>query len=227
MIKKSCFTSIFAGFVALLVLAESAGADLANGEFIDDLSPWIVSPLIVGGDNGVVWIDGDADGDGEAKFIPDLADSPSWDDSTLSQIFTLDPQSLTLSFDFRMGTVGDETDIFTASLLDTTVLENPLVFVSGETYFYYFDSVAFENKATEVFVSVIDNIRTVSLDVSTWASEEVKLVFNLEHDYTEAVDTEVYLDNVGVSLVPVPGALVLGSIGLSLAGCWLGKRRTL
>ena len=204
MIKRSCFTSIIAGFVSLLVLAESAPADLANGEFIDNLSPWIVSPLIVGGDNGVVWIDGDGDHDGEAKFIPD--DLESYANSTLSQMITVVSEFPILSFDVLMDT-GDhpETDIFTASLNNgvpfyTLSSDDPRIVggVFAETFTY---------------------------DVSSFIGL-VELEFNLAHDYiNDDSETTVRLDNV--ALVPVPGALVLGSIGLSLAGCWLGKRRTL
>ena len=92
MIKKSCFTSIIVGFVCLLVLAESAPADLVNGEFIDNISPpWIV-------DAGVVeWIDDDTGGDGEAKFIGD-EDGESYDNSTLSQEITVELGFSVLSF---------------------------------------------------------------------------------------------------------------------------------
>jgi hypothetical protein len=33
MIKRSCFTSITVGFISLLLLVESAPADLMNGDF--------------------------------------------------------------------------------------------------------------------------------------------------------------------------------------------------
>ena len=97
---------------------------------------------------------------------------------------------------------GDETDIFTASLGEEVLYELP--------------------SSNPLVGSVIP----VTLDVSDYVGVgSVKLEFNLAHDYDDGSETTVQLDNV--ALVPVPGAVVLGSIGLSLAGCWLGKRRTL
>ncbi len=193
MLKRSCLKSVVAAsVVSLLVLAQSAHADLMNGEFIDNLSPWTVDPT-----GAVLWIDADAADDGEALFIPD--DQELYPESTLSQIFTLDPESLTLSFDFVMDIIA-ETDIFTASLLDDQ--GDALGPFSDEADFFYFlDSKGEEHKAAEVVVTG----DTVSLDVSSWAGEEVKLVFNLQHDYTDGEDTYVSLDNVAVSIIPAPG----------------------
>jgi hypothetical protein len=100
-----------------------------------------------------------------------------------------------------------ETDVFTTSLLDSH--GNPRICVSGKTYFYSLDSNGDEEMAPGV--SAIGN--TVSLGVSSWAGEEVKLRFTLEHDYTDDIDTYAFLDNVGVLIIPGPGAFVLAGLG--------------
>ncbi|MBL7189376.1 MAG: hypothetical protein ISS70_23860 [Phycisphaerae bacterium] len=208
MIKRSCFTSIIAGFVSLLVLTESAPADLdteeflENGKFIGNLSPWSVSPAIVDV-YPVKWFDDDGDGDGEAGFRPDPDESYEY--SALSQKITVYPEFPWLSFDVLMKTVlpGHETDVFTASLGGTELYE----LLSSDP--------------------MVGGVIPVTLNVSDFIlAGSVTLEFKLAHDYTPGdSETTVQLDNV--ALVPIPGALVLGSIGLSLAGCWLGKRRTL
>ena len=213
MIKRSCFTSIIAGFVSLLVLTESAPADLVNGvkngDFSDDISisgnGWDITAGVVAWD--IV--------DQAAFFKQDPDDDASVTDSTLSQTITVDPKFPILSFDVLMTTIDpSETDFFTVTLgtellytLPSTDVPPPLI--SG-------DSSSFEETVT----------RNVSFLINTSDPQpvDVKLEFNLQHSYDDG-PTVVRLDNV--ALVPVPGALVLGSIGLSLAGCWLGKRRRL
>ena len=217
--KESYIIIVAAIVVSLWISTQPVQADLVNGEFINNLNPWIVAP-----DGPVMWVDEDLDGDGGAFFIQDAAGVLS--DSTLSQGFQLDPLSLTLSFDFLMDVVwtngnGGETDTFTVSLLDAS--DAPLINVSGQQYFYSFNSNYTEDLATGVVVTG----NTVSLDVSGLVSQDVTLKFNLHHEYGDSQDTTVLLDNVAVSVIPAPGAVLLGSIGLSLSGWKLRKRRTL
>ena len=115
MIKRSCFTSIIAGFVSLLVLTESAPADLVNGvkngDFSDDISisgnGWDITAGVVAWD--IV--------DQAAFFKQDPDDDASVTDSTLSQTITVDPKFPILSFDVLMTTIDpSETDFFTVTL---------------------------------------------------------------------------------------------------------------
>lgn len=210
--KKECRLIMAAACAVLFqVSMQPALADVTNGTFDTDLSGWNV-------ESGVV-LHELVGGDGKALFKQDDDDEdPS---SILSQPFTLDPLSLTLSFDREMESfVPGETDTFTASLLDSS--DNPLVSYSGETYFYSLNSQSPPIEETATGVTVTGN--TVSLDVSSWAGDDVKLLFALEHEYDDQF-TSVLVDNVSVSLVPVPGAFVLGSLGLCFAGWRFRKRR--
>lgn len=210
--KRECsFIVAAAGIVSLWLSTQPVRADLMNGTFDTGLSGWSITSGIV--QHAL------AGGDGKARFVQD--DNNFDPSSTLSQPFTLNPGSLTLSFERQMQSifVGGETDTFTASLLDS--IGNPLVAIAGETHFYSLDSAGAEHTAA-TGVSVFGN--TVSLDVSSWANSNVTLVFSLAHDYTDALQTSVLVDNVAVSVVPVPGAGVLAGLGLGLAG-WRLRRR--
>ncbi len=191
MIKRSCFTLITVGLISLLVLSQSASADLVNGDFSDDFSGntdptlgWVVTAGSV-----TPWPTG------AALFSPDP--EKDFEHSTLFQSFELDEKSLTLSFDVLMETAGGETDVFTASLNGTTI--------------YTLSSDFGGNSFEETF----------SYDVSSLAGHPVNLVFDLLHDYDDESNTFVILDNV---VVPVPSAVILGSLGLTFSG-WLLKRR--
>lgn len=212
MSKRNCrFFIVMVAFVWLV--ARSGLAGVTNGEFIYGLDAWTV-------ESGTV----EHSVDDEAMFEPDLYGAPT---STLSQMFTLDTGALTLCFDVRMETESEngtpETDVFTASLLNS--LDNPMICVPGETYFYSLDSNGDEEIATGVSV-MGGTLKTISLDVSSWAGEEVKLRFSLEHDYADDVDTYAFLDNVGVPIVPGPSALMLAGLGVGLAS-WLRRYRVL
>lgn len=210
--KKIYGKYVVVSVVLLLVSTQSAPAELTNGDFSNDFTlntdptkDWFV-------ESGIVkhWVDN------MANFVED--DDKALN-STLSQIFTLDPLSLELSFDVVMpGVFGGETDKFTASLLNPTTQE-ALISIFGKTYFYYLDS---GDVVDDTLVTVTGK-KTISLDVSSWANQEVKLVFNLEHEYDDGKETNVFLDNVSVSLVPVPGAFMLGCIGI---GTFSFLRRT-
>ena len=208
MLNKGCFKCVFVSIVFLLVSTQSAQSGLTNGDFSDGLLyPWVAS--------GNVTYDEEA----EAALFSEMEDGTP---STLSQQFTLELGSLTLSFEMLMETVVEEpeTDRFTASLLDSS--DNPLFPVLGETYFYSLSSANHEE--TGEGVSVIDD--RVSLDdVTSLGGEQVKLVFGLFPD-DDDFETTVILDNVEVSVIPAPGAILLGSIGVGLVG-WLKRRRTL
>ncbi len=196
MIKQSFFTSIIVGIISLLVLAESASAGLMNGDFSTDLSNgWTITNWPVVWDAGIQ----------VASFEPD----PSWNaaNSTLSQSFTVEPGLSTLSFDVLMkikpATGPAETDIFTASL-------------NGGMPFYTLSSTDLITAGVSSFAE------TFTYDMSSFiGTGQVKLEFNLAHDYMDVWDTTVLLDNV--ELTPVPSAVLLGMLGLCVAGVKLRK----
>jgi hypothetical protein len=61
------------------------------------------------------------------------------------------------------------------------------------------------------------------LDVSNWAGYDVLLSFDLWGGL-DGMQTTVSLDNVNVSVIPAPGALLLAFIGTGLVG-WLRRSR--
>jgi hypothetical protein len=125
---------------------------------------------------------------------------------------------MTLSFDLTMETGEGETDVFTASLLNP-LTNAPLISLSGKNYFF---SLSSNGVIEDDLVTVTGD--TYGLDVFGITVSNVKIVFDLAHEYDET-DTYAFLDNVNVSLIPAPGAFVLGSIGIAFVS-WLRRRRT-
>ena len=216
MLKRIIFTSITVGFISLLVLAETASADLMNGDFsyeissINDDNKWDITA------GPVDWWKGTPPADPSitdssinipaALFRPDGSAS----NSTLIQMITVDPGFSLLSFDIFMTTeIPTESDTFTATLGTESL---------GFVDLYTLSSSALIGDGEATFA------KTVTYDVSSFIDAgEVRLTFNLAHnnDLTDPVTT-VLLDNV--ALVPVPSAVILGSLGLTFSG-WLLKRR--
>lgn len=194
------------GLFALSVA--SAAPTLQNGDFSGGLTGWTV-------EYGTV-----TDGGGYALFQEDTSSLSS----TLSQVFNLPVGSQTLSFERVMTSGGSPTfvswpDTFTASLLDPLTFD-PLIANPGVTEFYSLD-----NLGNETTVGLVAG-NTVTLDVSALAGKDVFLSFDLWGG-DDGMSTIVKLDNVnvsGVSVVPVPGALLLGFIGTSLVG-WLRRAK--
>jgi len=196
--------------------APSAVADpaIVNGDFSAGLTDWTVE-----------W--GDVtDGGGFALFQEDVPEFPG-DlpdiSSTLSQAFTLPGQALFLSFDLAMTAEGNPDplawpDAFTASLLDGGTLDPLVSWDPFVTEFFLFENTGLMETAVGVAVAG----DTVSLDVSAWAGQDVLLSFDLWAG-EDGMTTTAALDNVNVSLVPVPGAAVLGALGL--ASGLVGLRR--
>jgi len=203
--KKTYLKSLGVGGIALLCLCLTslAGPTVENGDFSAGLTGWTV-------EYGTV-----TDGGGFALF-QEHATSLS---STLSQEFTIPALALELSFDVVISSVpgGDDDpfawpDAFTASLLDPVTFD-PLISNPGVTEFYYLDNTGYEETVGTVSGS------TVSLDVSSWAGYDVLLSFDLWGGL-DGMQTTVGVDNVNVSVIPAPGALLLGLIGTGAVGLW-------
>ncbi len=220
MLKNDYVRPFVVSMAVSLFLVSATSAVPTNGTFNpeDGLSGWTVVPSEVEGtsitNNG-----------GYALFQEDFDYSPI----SLEQVFTLPASALELSFDRIMESIGvgsPTTDSFTVSLLDESY--NPLIsYDPGVTWFYSIDTSVGELMAPGV--SVFGN--TVTLGVSSYANMNVLLAFDffseVDPAYNEegelipgldGVITTVALDNVDVSVIPAPGALMLGLIGTATVG---------
>jgi hypothetical protein len=172
-----------------------------NGDFSAGLTDWNL-------EYGTV-----TDGGGFALF-QEHATSLS---STLSQEFTIPALALELSFDLVMSAAGTPdpsawADAFTASLLDPVTLD-PLIYNPGYTEFYYLDNTGLEQTVATV------SGNTIALDISGLRGLNAFLSFDLWASY-DGMDTSVNLDNVNISLIPAPGALLLALMGTGAVGLW-------
>jgi hypothetical protein len=199
---KSINAMVFWVLFVTVVFSSCATAQITNGDFnTPDLSGWVV-------ESGAV-----TDGGGYALF-----EQGGYDElAILSQEFTMPDGALTLSFDVEMVLEdeegpGPETDIFTAYLYDSST-NDPLGSISSDGEFFYMD-----NKDLIGFDS-----RTVSLDVSGFDVDNAYLVFKLDSDLDDRTLTKVGLDNVNISIIPAPGALLMCVVGAGVVG-WLRRR---
>ena len=196
--RISCrFTVFFSFLITLSGIDVYASPSIQNGYFSDGLNGWTV-------EWGYVVNPSDY-----ALF----AEHPIDISSTLNQEFTIPSLAQVLSFEVLMSdTPGGDSyssewpDAFTASLLDP-ITNDPLVANDGFTDFFYIDNSG-----------IIDTVadftgRKVSLDVSGFAGSDAYLVFDLWMSY-DGRQTIVQLDDVEISVIPAPGALLLSLIGI-------------
>ena len=211
--KQNILKSIAVSITFLLASAHLLQAGITNGDFPIDLTGWVITNNVEQGP----WPWPNGSDNGSARFGPD--EEKIFQHSTLSQIFTMDAGSRTLSFDLTMEKESPETDVFTASLLNP-LTNAPLIFIVGKDYFF---SLSSDGVIEGDLVTISGD--TYALDVSGLAGSDVNMVFDLAHNYNDKVDTYAFLDNVQVPLIPAPGAFVLGSIGVGFIA-WLRRRRT-
>jgi hypothetical protein len=152
---------------------------------------------------------------GSVQFSPD--DEEHLNDSYLSQVFTFDPESQTLSFSVTLS-YSIETGVFTAALLDPVSGVSLVTPVDGLGHFFVISSDQVPPGEERDF--------PCSLDISDLRGQQVNLVFDLDNDYLGMFDSYAILHNLDVQVIPVPGAVLLGGIGVGFVG-WLRRRRCL
>jgi hypothetical protein len=138
--------------------------------------------------------------------------------STLSQDFTMPDNSQNLTFDRIFNYTGGppSSDTFSVTLTDLST--------NTTTMLYSFDSDSIE------WPSGSSSGDLITLDVSSFSNENVRLMFTLYSDPADEGITVVSLDNVAISsaapVVPAPGALLMAAIGTAIVG-WIRRSKTL
>jgi hypothetical protein len=193
-----------------------AGPSLQNGDFS--------SPLSVGWtDWDLVTIDAGVAVLGEDPVV--------W--AFLEQEFMIPTLALSLSFEYKPLFEADGAETFTASLLDP-VSYDPLIPTDAdpldpsETYYFMHDWNDFwgiNDVITDpAYVTLTDlgaGWTSVTLDLTSLGGIETEalLAFDFIPGFDDlSLDGEIRIDNVGLQVIPVPSAIVLGLIGLGALG---------
>ncbi len=214
-------TFVLAGIVALMATG-FARADLSNVGFeTGDLTDWSVNP------GGIVSIQNDATG-----HFAVLSEAQPFEEATSSlfQDFVITSQLTSISFEYRMDSIGnyfDENafpDAFTARLI-TPDTHFPILHTPGVSDLFYHDNseatpfVDFDSN----FVSVSPaaqrtNWTTVTIDLTSIPNPtNARIQFDLLG--TGMIDGQtsvVGIDNITAVVIPAPSAVLLGAIGLGI-----------
>ncbi len=190
-------------------------AGLQNGDFSLGLDGWDYDVVtIVGG-------------------VAVMGEDPDWL-AYLEQEFTIIPDhAVSLSFEYKPSFEALGSESFTASLLDAT---SSLPLVSSTTEYFAHDWYDDSDDSFDVDEVTMDSAVTVAdlgvgwtevtLDLTSLSGATPTQVL-LAFDYLGfdvSYGGKIEIDNV--TYVPVPGAVVLGAIGLSFTGWRLRRRRT-
>lgn len=195
------FRTAFVLVTILLGSAVSVRADLSNGNFetSSDASWALVSADISFG-VATLWED--------TASYGDYPGDPAY--SSISQTFEVDDDGMRLQFDFGIVPSGGEpeTDHF-------QVVLNGTVYGIAST------------DATDPLNDGKWHRGYISPAIPVLPTGSNILTFLLE-GHNDGYDTSIKIDNVSLvgSVVPVPGALLLGSLGLTCAGWQLRRRVT-
>ena len=203
----------------LLSMAVPVPADLVNGDFAAGGDSWAVPDFpAVAFALGAAILDESPD----YLFTDSQYPSGSVSYTSIGQTFSyVQPGKAALSFDFWLRGYSSETDYFEVVFNDARIP----VASTRETDPWRTDA-GYEWLGSN-YQGLGNDWWRATLPVSALASNTV--LFRLVGKEETAGDptgweAQLTLDNVELSVVPVPGAVVLGSMGLAVAG-WFCRRR--
>lgn len=199
MMRRMCQTVAWG---ILILMAGPVFGQVTNGDFSAGLTGWSTSGPV-------------SDGGGFAL----LTEDPTFWQTSLTQQIVVPPETLSLSFEYELLSTPDGTsgypvpDWFTASLLDPST-NAPILNTSGVTDYFYQARGGYPDFDPSI-VSLLGN--RVTLDLSSVAAgTDALLAFDLWGG-DDGFATSVAIDNVEFTVVPLPGAVLLGTVGLALA----------
>lgn len=208
----------------VVLCGSTANAQLINGGFESGLADWTVG---AGGNvSAIAW-------DYARGWNPEP--SAGWlpqQGALFASLWTddgSDPVTSTLSQDFTVGLVGDrlsfaaffdngEWDAFFSDIAKAELLDSGGGVV--HTFFEYDTATMFDATLMDVDVPW-----TAHSYVFT-ATGDYTLMFTASGDPLGGFESILGVDNVDYTVVPVPGAVLLGAIGLGFANWRLRRRKT-
>lgn len=220
--KEKRFFELLGFSVMVLTIASVAayaGPTPPNGDFSAGLSEWTYNVVTVEAEVAVLGEDS----------------STLW--TFLEQEFTIPEFALSLSFEYNPLFETDGVESFSASLLDP-LSGDPLIPTDADPSWpsapYYFmhgwdslsDPIVDELLKDVAYMTVTpigEGWSRVSLDLTSLGGLETDalLAFDFIAGFNDgSIDGEIRIDNVSVSVIPAPGALLLGLIGTGAVGLW-------
>lgn len=213
--------SVVCALAAWLMLALPARAGVTNGSFeTGDLTGWS-STVPAGASIDVVTVHSDPTGTGTTSWGPTdgsyfalLKGGEAGGVTQLYQSYDFTPQT-TLTFDYFWDSRDSKPSDDTASMsiYSGIGLEGPFVaeFTLGSV----------TNDPQDLWGTPWNS---VSLWLATAGVYTV--AFEIRNDWEGINDSYLGIDNVRLNVIPEPGAILLGGLGVGLVG-WLRRRRTL
>lgn len=207
--KRSVRTRAAVAILAVLLgLSPRIRADLVNGNFESGSFGWSRSPTdsVLFQDSGLL----DPDGSTVAKLLEATGPLAPEANTDLWQTFTLPSGVTALRFDYRFEATGEGPS-------ETDSLQ---VFLNGVKH----DDVA-SSEGMPSYGDYLDGTWTVDLSGFT-SDPSLTVLFRLAGEL-DGFTTTVLIDNVttvgGSATVPLPGAVLLASLGFGCAG-WRVRR---
>jgi len=202
--------------LTFMLLESYAMADLINGDFSSPLGP---ADDLLGWDYWAI---------SRVSEVAVMGDPFDW--PYLEQVFTIPDLALTFSFDYKANIAAGGWGSFVASLLDPTTY-NPIIpsaaYPAGE-YFAHDWYIDGSETIWQDYVTVTDlgggwnNIRLDLFPTLGGAATDAYIFFDFFS--FDSSNSEILIDNVNVTVVPVFSSVLLGVMGLGTSAAFLRRR---